>query len=348
MGGAERVAINIARSNSQDFQYYLFEVVKGQSPYSNDLKNELKSSNIKYYCSPFKNKKIAICLFGLWFLIKYIKIRPNIIHSHTEIPDLSLWLFRKISWIFFWIHPKYIRTIHNTELWNKWKEIGKIVEKSYIKRNSNIAISKSTQECYTKEYGGLLPPIIYNGLEEVPQKTFPYLKAGKINILFAGRLEYQKGINELIAVVTSLRNNNQLFFHIVGNGSLKNKLNIALKDFPNISIYEKIYGLSHYMGSFDYLFMPSNHEGLALMPIEASLAHTPCIINRCPGLTETLPPNWPLAVNNNSVNDFIKILTECTDKKQYNVLTQEAYIYAKENFSIKKMQQKYERVYTRL
>lgn len=348
MGGAERVAINIAKSNSQDFRYYLFEVVKSQSQYSIDLKKELNSYNIKYYSSPFKNKKIAICLFGLWFMIKYIIVRPNIIHSHTEIPDLSLWLFRKYSWIFFWIHPKYIRTIHNTKLWSGWKRIGKIVEKSYIKYKSNIAISKSTQECYVKEYGGLLPPIIYNGLEEVPQKIFPHLKTGKTNILFAGRLEHQKGINELISVITSLKNNNQLFFHIVGNGSLKKKLDIALKDAPNIVIYDKIYGLSQYIGSFDYLFMPSNHEGLALIPIEASLAHTPCIINRCPGLTETLPPNWPLAVNNNSINDFIKILTDCINKKQYNILAQEAYMYAKENFSIKKMQQKYEHVYIRL
>lgn len=175
MGGAERVAINLSQSVTPNYKYYLIEVVKGNSVFTNQLKEELKNYNISFFCSPFKNKKIALCLFWTWFIWKYIRIQPNIIHSHTEVPDLALWIFRKISWIIFWIKPKYIRTIHNTELWNDWKAIGKIVEKYYLKHNCNVAISTSTQENYIKEYGGTTPPIIYNGLREVPQKKFQYL-----------------------------------------------------------------------------------------------------------------------------------------------------------------------------
>ena len=53
--------------------------------------------------------------------------------------------------------------------------------------------------------------------------------------------------------------------------------------------------------------MPSRFEGLPLLAIEASLAHTPTIINRCPGLKDTLPEDWPLAVDDNSVDAFIDI-----------------------------------------
>lgn len=112
----------------------------------------------------------------------------------------------------FWIHPEYVRTIHNTELWNDWKKIGEIVEKYYRKHCCNVAISPSTQDCYVKEYGGEMPPIIYNGLREVNQKKFSHLKPNKINVLFAGRLEYQKGIDELIAVVTALKDDDRFFF----------------------------------------------------------------------------------------------------------------------------------------
>lgn len=344
LGGAERVAINIAKSKSPDFQYFLFEVVKGESSFTNELKKELEQNDINYYCSPFKNKKIALCLFWSWFIIKYATIKPNIIHTHTEIPDLALWIFRKIAWILFWIKPKYIRTIHNTELWNEWKGIGKIVERFYKKNNCNIAISTSTQQKYQEAYGGILPPIIYNGLEIKPQRKFSNVQTDKINILFAGRMEYQKGIDELIAVVTALKQDKRFFFHIIGDGSMKEKLTNAIQGLNNVTLYPKVYNLSEYLGSFDYLFMPSNFEGLALMSIEASLAHTPSIINTCPGLSDTLPKNWELAVENNSIEDFLIIFNHLP-QYDYQYLCEKAYQFASTHFSIEKMQQEYERIY---
>lgn len=344
MGGAERVAINIAQSSKSDYKYYLVEVFKGNSEFTEQLKKEFQDYGIIYYCSPFKNKKIALSLFWLWFSWIYIRIRPNIIHAHTEIPDLALWIFRKISWICFWIHPRYIRTIHNTELWNGWKSIGKIVEKYYIKHQSNVAISTSTQDCYLQSYGGKIPPIIYNGLKEIPQKDFPYLKEKKINILFAGRFEFQKGIDELIAVITALEKDERFFFHVIGDGSMKDKLYSAVKELNNVAIYPKIYGLSTCLSSFDFLFMPSNHEGLALMPIEASLAHTPTIINSCPGLKDTLPDDWELSVNDNSIKDFIELISNIQEF-DYSYLCDKSYNYAKKHFSIEKMQYEYERLY---
>lgn len=344
LGGAERVAINIAKSKSPEFQYYLFEVVKGNSLFTTELKKELEKNGIKYYSSPFKNKKTAICLFWVWFIGKYLSIKPDIIHIHTEVPDLAVWIFRKIAWFLFWIKPKYIRTIHNTELWNEWKSIGYIVERFYYTHNCNIAISISTQSKYQDTYGGKLPPIIYNGLEIKEQKVFPNLKKDKINILFAGRLEYQKGIDELIAVITSLQKDKRFFFHIIGDGSMKEKLNSAIQGLNNVSVYPKVYGLSDYLGSFDYLFMPSNFEGLALMSIEASLSHTPTIINSCSGLSDTLPEDWELAVKNNSVTDFLKIFNNLPHY-DYLYLCEKAYQFAITHFSIEKMQKEYENVY---
>lgn len=349
LGGAERVAINIAKSaNHKEFKHYIISIQKTDSEYSETLKADLEKEGIEYYSSPIKATKLAICLFSFWFIPIYLKIKPNIIHSHTEIPDVSLFLFRKIAWIFWKIRPKYIRTIHNTQLWNNWKMLGSIIEKYYIKNKSNIAISNSTKTNYENAYHDKQIPIVYNGLEETIQKEFPNINKEKINILFAGRLEDQKGIKELISVFSAFKNNNYFHFYIIGNGSYKNLIKSSFNDYDNVFIFEKIYGLSQYIGSFDYLFMPSKHEGLALMPIEASLAHTPSIINHCPGLTETLPPNWPLAVNNNSINEFIKLINQCIDNKNYKILAQKAYLYAKDNFSIERMQQKYAKIYMKL
>lgn len=348
LGGAERVAINIAKSKNPNFRYHLFEVVKGTSDFSCSLKKELKENGIVYHCSPFKNTKIAICLFWVWFIWHYLEYRPPVIHAHTEKTDLALWIFRKIAWIFFWIKPKYVRTIHNTQLWNEWRKIGEIVERYYIKHHCNIAISTSTRDCYAERYCCTPPPIIYNGIEKVEQKIFPGLKEDKTNILFAGRLEYQKGVDELIAVVTALKEDHRFHFTIVGSGSMENKMNEAFKDFKNVSMYEKVFALSHYLASFDYLFMPSNYEGLALMPIEASLAHTPTIINRCPGLKDTLPEDWILAVNNNSISDFIDLITDKLNRYPYSDLANEAYKFTSQHFSLINMQNQYEKIYNEL
>ena len=344
LGGAERIAINIAKSSNKKFEYHIVEVVRSHGYFTDSLLNEIKQEKIKIHRSPISSKKLAIIFFPLWFIIIYIKNNPSVIHSHTEVPDLALWIFRKISWAIFWIKPKYVRTIHNTELWNDWKVIGKIVEKYYLRHHCNVAISTSTQENYIKEYGGTTPPIIYNGLREVPQKKFQHLKPNLINILFAGRLEHQKGIDELINVVTALEKDKRFFFHIVGDGSMKEKLYSSIQNLTNVATYHKIYGLSQYLNSFDYLFVPSNHEGLALMPIEASLAHTPSIINSCPGLKDTLPQDWELSVKNNSIKEFIRLFTNI-ESYSYTYLSEKAYKFAASHFSIKKMQFEYEKIY---
>ena len=64
------------------------------------------------------------------------------------------------------------------------------------------------------------------------------------------------------------------------------------------------------------------------MPIEASLAYTPTIINNCPGLKDTLPEDWPLSVNNNSIPDFIELISKKLNKQNYGELAKNAHRFA--------------------
>lgn len=343
VGGAERVAVNIAQSKTMGIEYHLVEVVRGDGDFSGAFIKELEDTHIHYHRSCIRNNKMGILCFLFWFVCLALKWKPKVIHTHTEIPDLGIYLWHRM---FGWMFPniKYVRTIHNTELWNQWPKIGHEVEKFFLQKCANVAISESTQTCYKKIYGES-PLIIFNGLRFCVQKKIGYIKEGKINILFAGRLEYQKGVDQLIQVVTALENNDKFHFHIVGDGSMKKKVYDTLKPLVTVSLYDKIFGLNQYIGSFDYLFMPSNHEGLALMPIEASLAHTPSIINNCPGLKDTLPKDWPLKVDNNNVDDFIKLILSLYKNESYKEYSDMAFRFAKENFSIEKMQSEYEKIY---
>lgn len=99
------------------------------------------------------------------------------------------------------------------------------------------------------------------------------------------------------------------------------------------------------MGSFDFLFMPSNHEGLVLTSIEASLAHAPAVVNWCPGVNETLSEEWPLKVHDNNVEDFIDLFKNKLLSCDYEQLTEKAYKYVRGKFSIKTMRKGYEKKY---
>lgn len=340
IGGAERVAVNIAKSKSDGFEYHVVEVIKSSSDYRRNMINEMKELNIHYHCSPIPNNKLAIVLFPFWFVWLYLRKRPQIIHTHTEVPDLAIYIFYNF---FFWIgiKSKFIRTIHNNQLWNSWEKIGEKVEKFYIRNHSNIVISKSTQNSYRRIYGELCP-IVYNGLDVVQQKSFEGIKVGKINVLYAARLEYQKCPEILAEVIREMQYKEHLYFHIIGDGSMRDFLLSKLEGCNNYSYYNKVYGLSSYLSSFDYLFMPSKFEGLALMPIEASFAKVPSIINDCLGLADTLPDDWPLKVNDNDLNAYKRIFNSLEKNKNLGEI---AYKFATEHFAMKQMQKQYEEIY---
>lgn len=339
LGGAERVALNIARSKG-GIEYHMIEVAKGSGDFAGAFVREMEECGIRYHRSPISSNKAAILLFPFRLQALVMRFHPDVLHTHTEVPDLGLYLW---SIIFGWMYPgiRIVKTIHNTELWNSWKGIGRHAERLFI-RNTPVAISRSTMESYRLNYG-VSAAIISNGLEEVPQTAFEGIEPGKTNILFAGRFEAQKGIDVLCEVVRNLSGHPGIVFHIVGSGSMSDMIS-ELKDLPNVRIYDKIFGLSGHLSSFSYLFMPSIHEGLSLMSIEASLAGLPAIINPCPGLDETLPEDWPLAARGNTAECFIDIFTHL-DRYDHDSLAGYAYRYAKEHFSIETMQRQYESVY---
>lgn len=342
IGGAERVALNISKSCSKDIEYHLIEVAAADSDYTAQFVKEAEDNGIIVHRAKVRNIKLAMLAFPSRLAALIRKFRPEIIHTHTEVPDLSLYLCSVYSRNLL-KNIGIVRTIHNNQLWNRWKWVGKKVERFMQRNASNVAISESTRDSYRDEYGSVCR-IIYNGVEPTTQKLFPGLAKGKINILFAGRMEYQKGIDSLIVVVSHYGNDARFMFYIIGSGSEKDKVTKALSRFDNVAFKDRIPLLSSQLGSFDYLFMPSLFEGLALTPMEASIAGTPTIINDVKGLSEVLPQDWPLKVNNNNLQEYIKIFENLSnlDYKQLQNMAEE---YTARRFSLSEMQRNYEKLY---
>ena len=410
LGGAERVAANIAESQTHGMEYHVVEIMRGRTAYTPKFIAELEQAGVRCHRSwmpdvsfHFLFERIAALLFPLRMLYIMLRWRPDVIHTHTETPDLALYVFSRMFPRML-RRVKIVRTIHNTRLWTGLPRTAQWVEAFFKSNNANIAISDSVRDSYAERFGEV-PPIINNGVAEVEQKDYfntstpqgvhlsqvhqqhlntstfntqhstnlntstfntqhstnlntsarllPLARARTpqhLNILFAGRLEPQKGVVVLCEVLKMLAGDARYHFTIAGNGSQRTLVEQTLADIAssgkplNAQLVPPIFGLAGYMQSFDYLFMPSEFEGLSMLSMEASLNRLPVIANACPGLADTLPADWALLAHNNSLNDYRRIF-DLLPTADHNALTQRAYDFAKDRFSVRTMQERYEARY---
>ena len=394
LGGAERVAANIAESQTHGMEYHVVEIMRGRTAYTPKFIGELEKAGVRCHRSwmpdvsfHFLFERIAALLFPLRMLYIMLRWRPDVIHTHTETPDLALYVFSRVFPRML-RHVKIVRTIHNTRLWTGLPRTAQWVEAFFKSRNANIAISDSVRDSYAERFGEV-PPIINNGVAEVEQKDYFNISTPQgvhlsqvhqqhlntsggalvssapttsplgfcrlpeqehLNVLFAGRLEPQKGVVVLCKVLKMLAGDTRFFFTIAGDGSQRTLVEQTLADIAssgkplNAQLVPPIFGLAGYMKSFDYLFMPSEFEGLSMLSMEASLNRLPVIANACPGLADTLPADWSLLAHGNNIDDYRRIfnLLPTADR---DALTQQAYAFAKERFSVRTMQERYEAWY---
>ena len=398
LGGAERVAANIAESQTHGMEYHVVEIMRGRTAYTPKFIAELEQAGVRCHRSwmpdvsfHFLFERIAALLFPLRMLYIMLRWHPDVIHTHTETPDLALYVFSRL-FPFMLRRVKIVRTIHNTRLWTGLPRTAQWVEKFFKSLGANIAISDSVRDSYAERFGEV-PPIINNGVAEVEQTDYfntstpqgvhlsqvhqqhlntstfntqhstnlntstPPLgfcrlpEQEHLNILFAGRLEPQKGVVVLCEVLKMLAGDARFFFTIAGDGSQRTLVEQTLAEIAaegksaNAQLVPPIFGLAGYMQSFDYLFMPSEFEGLSMLSMEASLNHLPVIANACPGLADTLPADWELLAHNNSLNDYRHIFNELLPTADHDALTQQAYDFAKDRFSVRTMQERYEARY---
>ncbi len=352
LGGAERVAANIAESGNDGFEYHIVEILRGNSDFTKGFLSELRAAGVVCHRSLFPGfhyhfmaERIAAILFPLRFLYIWLRYHPDVIHAHTETPDMCLWAFFKV---FPWLQRRcrIVRTIHNTCLWTGLKRFGRKVERFYQRNNANVAISQSVLECYMREYSSK-PPVVYNGVPEVAQKQFKGIVKDKTNILFAGRFDEQKGISHLIYIIKQLRDMPEYHFHVVGGGKLQAEVDREIAHLSNVSMYKPIFGLSEYLASFDYMIMPSEFEGLPLMSVEASFAGLPVVCSDCKGLNETMPSSWSLMAHGNSHEEYMRIFREVIPAVDRNQLVGKARQFVRQRFAVGEMQKGYEDIYNK-
>lgn len=350
LGGAERVAANIAESSTPGIEYHVVEIMRGNSAFTPRLLAELRSSGVRCHRSlvpdisfHFLVERLAALVFPLRMLWLMFRWRPDVIHVHTETPDMCLYAFaclfpRLLRGV------RIVRTVHNTRLWTGLPWLARRVEPFFQRHDANVAISPSVADAYGQRFGAV-PPIVSNGVAEVAQKPYEGLVPGKLNILFAGRFDPQKGIGVLCKVVGALASDSRYHFTIAGDGPLRDEIVRSVGSLGNATIVPPVYSLSSYLASFDALFMPSEFEGLGLMSVEASMCGLPVVANRCSGLCDTLPSDWPLFVDGNSVDAYLDIFRRVLPSVDRAALAVRSREFVAGRFSVRAMQLAYEEIY---
>ncbi len=358
LGGAERVAINIAKGGRpQGIEMHVVEVTRGTSHMTQSMLDEMRQAGITVHRAPlpvlfhwhYVAEKALAWLFPLWFVWLWMRHRPDVLHSHTEIPDLALYATLRL---FPFVKPrKIVRTIHNTVLWTGMSRLGRRIERFMQQRNANVSISESVSRCYEAAYG-MRPPIIYNGVEnpcDKPSATsaLPCGEPAKnhISVCFAARLEEQKGVRTLCEVLKGMSGDTRYHFYVFGDGTQSHLLD-GLRQQENVSIYGPVSGIAAHLRRFDYVFMPSIHEGLATLSIEASLSRTPVLANDAPGLTDTLPPDWPLMVTGNDTEQWLHLFRDVLPEADRASLADKAFHFAASRFTLERMQEQYNKLYS--
>lgn len=301
IGGMQKRLRDIFKEMDKKYSnWQIFLLVKHEK--ESFLVDEIRKNTkvkIKYFS---KNHTWSNSIFSVFWLIKnFLEIKPDVVLTFLDhLSVIMIWLktfFRTKTKIILnesMLTSKYIE-MSRGKFVNLWKFLVKI---SYFKANLIIVPTLACKNDLVKNF--LVPfeliKIIPNWTLFKPSSSEKY----KYDVVFVGRLEYEKGILSLIKIAKELSNNNiKCLIAIVGGGE-------CLNDFKNKIENEKLKNYFLFLGysgdvrnillESKMLVLPTLNEGLPNVVLEAGMCGVPVVVNRFDGVEELIE---------NNVNGFI-------------------------------------------
>ena len=224
---------------------------------------------------------------------------PDVVHAHDWLvahPAIALAEFFDVPMVSTihateagrhsgWVSGAISRQVHASESWLA------------LESDSLIACSASMADEITELFGPGLAEItvIPNGIDST-RWPFAIRKphTGPAELLYFGRLEYEKGIHELIAALPRIRRTHPgTTLTIAGDGTQQDWLvELARKHkvlkcvrFAGRAEHEQLLALLHRV---DVAVLPSHYEPFGIVALEAAAAGTPLVTSNVGGLGEAV------------------------------------------------------------
>ena len=322
-GGAESHLLELVTAQADSGIIVDVIVIGNDRPNIFSIKSELSKVSRKIY--RLKGPR----MFNLFSYIKLQKIIKknsyDVIHSHQPRSDYMIYLIKKL--IFPKNNFKWIVSIHgkyDSYLDNNYKKIFKLcffkkLVKSWNLADSVIVISNEVEawlENHTKE---IKSHVINYWISSKDYK--PIDLNSSINIGFLGRLNKNKGIEDLIESLNGL--NLDLNLIIGGFGSdnyinfLKEKVDIKLS--KNTSFLGYVEDQSKFFETIDLFVFPSYSEGLGLVLLEAMSYQKICITRNVEPMNQFINDENGYLFNNNDElkNCIIQASEDLKNKEIY-------------------------------
>ena len=261
------------------------------SDYNSEHNWPLPADRIKYY--RYK-RSIGSIIPAMRIIHQYINdLQPDVIYCH------STWagVLGRFPYLFC---RKNVRIIYNAHGWSFnmdtsfWKkQIYGLVERMLARVTDKI-INVSKYEMNSAVAMGLPEAkmvMIYNGIssEKPVIKEKVKMPADKVNLLFVGRFDPQKGVDFLLNVFKEYEKDLQhIHLWIIGDNVVSDGKGIEKKNTDNITflgwiLHEEV---PAYYEACDAVIMPSRWEAFGLVAIEAMKYGKPVIVSNRGALPE--------------------------------------------------------------
>lgn len=252
--------------------------------------------------------KLFIFIVAVFHFLYYMVFKKNIkiVHVHGA---SNTSFYRKRIFIYWakFFNKKVVYHVHGGGFKEFALKHGTIVKDTLKKCDVVVVLSNSWKDFFVKELGCKNVVIIKNPIE---YPVYNHLsKQGPCILLFLGLLCKEKGIYDLLEVISENKNvyKNKLILRFAGNGDVRYVLNILKQlKIEDLAFYEgwvsgnkKI----ELLNKADIYVLPSYYEGLPISILESMAYHLPIISTNVGGIPEILK---------NEINGFI---IEPGDKK---------------------------------
>jgi len=348
LGGAEGVAMQLLEGLAPDVDGAIFSVIESSSASAIGLDRTRRADALgaPIFFGTRRGFKSGGVVQAAWRLARVVdSFRPDILHVHTEIPELTLAvasaMSRKVA------KTPLLRTVHNSVLWIDWARLGSLVTRR-LAHGRAVAVSQSAADADQALITGKGRPranVIYNAA--TPSTVLaPASDRRPVRVLFAARLVHQKGADWLPAILAGaqkLARRRDVDVVIAGEGAFEADLARAFAqqqgdDGWRIRLVKPIDNLAQKLADYDIMLSPSRFEGLSLLHLEALMAGMPMLAFRAPGLNELLPSDYALAADVGDIAALSALLAGVVDDVAHHKQVAAAYRpYVMERFAPARM-----------
>lgn len=225
--------------------------------------------------------------------------QPDVVHAHDWLvahPAIALAEFYDVPLVSTlhateagrhsgWVSGRINRQVHSVEWW--------LANES----DSLITCSASMKDEVTALYGPNLPPVtvIRNGIDLT---TWSYRerapRSGPPRLLYVGRLEYEKGVQDAIAALPRIRRSHPgTTLSIAGEGTQFEWLSELARTHRVARSVTFLGNLDHiellgWLHGADAIVLPSRYEPFGIIALESAAAGTPLVASTAGGLGEAV------------------------------------------------------------